>query len=103
MDNIFVTGLLIPFISLFSPFWVMYIRKSERRKGLVQFFLIPTVVLLSTIFYLAAVYYYFLGPELAVQLFDSKYLFLLLVFATSTWSLQKMVVFCLEVVFDLRE
>ncbi|QJD55395.1 hypothetical protein vBVipa36_00012 [Vibrio phage vB_Vipa36] len=102
MDNAFVNGFLIPTFSIFVPFWVMYIRKSEKRKRFVQYILIPFVLLVTTILYLAAGYYYFLGPELANQLFDSKYLFFLLVFMTSTWALQKMVTFCLEVVFDLR-
>ncbi|EGQ8945852.1 hypothetical protein MX715_002671 [Vibrio parahaemolyticus] len=103
MDSTFVNWFLIPSLSVFVPFWIMHIRKSERRKWFIQIIVIPIAMIVSTILYMVAGYYYFLGPELAFELFDNKYLFLLLVFMTSVWSLQKIVAYCIEVLFDLRD
>ena len=103
MDSTFINWILIPCLSVFVPFWIMHIRKSERRRWFIQNIVIPIAMIVSTILYTAAGYYYFLGPELASELFDSKYPFLLLVFITSVWSLQKIVAYCIEVVFDLRD
>ena len=102
MDENFINWVLVPAFWTTVPFFIMYIRSTDKRKRFVQRVLIPLAMLLLTTIYTATGYYYFLGPELAHHLFETKYLFLLLVFVTSTLALQRIVAISMEVIFGLR-
>lgn len=102
MDNNFIGWVLVPTIFVMIPYFVTYIRNSDRRKKLVQLVFIPLVMLLSTAVYTIAGYYHFLKPEMVYELYNEHYLFLMFVYISSSLYLQKIVGFSMEVIFGLR-